>query len=110
MVYHKGKLMWIAVSAGGRRVDTQGKDEVRQRLLCVHGHLGGVIRMVDENHRCLAVALQIQAIQGALRQINTLLLTHHLDSCLRQAWGEQRPDEYRQLRDELLALLARKEV
>ena len=91
-------------------MDTQVKNDVLRRLLCVQGHIGGVIRMVEADHPCLAVVRQTQAIQGALRRINALLLAHHLDISLHRAGGEPREDEYRQLRDELLTLLTRKEV
>ena len=90
-------------------MDTQVKDDVLRRLRCVQGHLNGVVRMVEEEQPCPAIMRQTQAVQGALRQISVLLLTHHLDVCLRRAWGEQDMDGYRQLRDELLALLAHKD-
>ncbi len=90
-------------------MDAQIKGAVIRRLHCAEGHLGGVLRMAEEDQPCPAIIRQIQAVQGALRQINILLLTHHLEVCLRQAWGQQDSEGYRTLRDELLALLARKE-
>lgn len=85
------------------------RSDVVQRLRCAEGHIRGVIRMMDEGHPCLAVVQQVQAVQGALRQVSILLVTQQLDTCLRQAWHERRPDGYETLRNEVLALLSQKD-
>lgn len=90
-------------------MEEQMRSDVVQRLRCAEGHIRCVIRMVDEDHPCLTVVQQVQAVQGALRQVNALLVTQHLDTCLRQAWHEQRPDGYETFRNEVLALLYQKD-
>ncbi len=56
-----------------------------RRLKTVEGHLGGVIRMVEEDVYCIDVIRQIQAIEAALNKISARILENHLDSCVTTA-------------------------
>lgn len=89
-------------------MNTATHTEVVNRLRSVEGHVRGVLRMVEEDSPCIAILQQTQAIQGSLRQISLLILERHLDSCLREVWGETSNDAYQQMRDELLALFTQK--
>lgn len=82
--------------------------EVVKRLRSVEGHLRGVLHMVEEGRPCLEMVRQTQAIQGSVRQISLLLLTQHMDVCLREAYSQPDIDGYQQLRDELLTLFSQK--
>ena len=58
------------------------KKEVQRRLKNVEGHVRGVQRMVDEEAYCIDLIRQIQAVQGALGKVSTMILNDHLNSCL----------------------------
>lgn len=90
-------------------MNVQTKRDVTQRLRCTEGHVRGIIRMIEEDRSCLTVVQQIQAVQSALRQVNVLLVTQHLDTCLWQAWHDRQPDAYETLRNDVQALLSQKD-
>ena len=53
-----------------------------RRLQTIEGHIRGIERMVDEGAYCIDVIRQIQAVQGALGKVTTLVLQEHMNSCL----------------------------
>jgi DNA-binding FrmR family transcriptional regulator len=57
-------------------------DDVLRRLKTVQGHLGGVIRMVEEDAYCIDIIRQIQAIEAALNKVSSRILEDHLNSCV----------------------------
>jgi DNA-binding FrmR family transcriptional regulator len=62
----------------------EGRDDLDRRLRCVHGHLIAIARMLDRGEDDLKVAHQIQAVQGALTQIQVRLLRAQLDRWMNQ--------------------------
>ncbi len=54
------------------------KDAVR-RLKGAHGHLAGVLRMLDDpNVYCVDVMKQLSAVQGAITKVNDKVLRSHI--------------------------------
>lgn len=89
-------------------MDAVTRGEISNRLKSVEGHIRGVLQMLDEDRPCLDLVRHTQAIQGSIRQVSLLLLTQHLDLCLRETWGKPEPAGYQQVRDELLSLFSQK--
>lgn len=56
-----------------------------QRLKSIQGHVGGVIRMVEEGAESLEIVRQILALEGALEKLNLRILEDHLQTCVREA-------------------------
>src|SRR3712207_4309427 len=52
------------------------------RLKTIAGHLRGVQRMVAAEAYCIDIIKQTQAIQAALDKFNSLVLEHHLTTCV----------------------------
>lgn len=50
-----------------------------------HGHLGKVIKMVEEDKYCIEIMQQNLAVQGFLKSIDALILENHLKTCLKEA-------------------------
>ena len=75
-------------------------EENLKRLKIVAGHLGGVIRMVEEDAYCIDVIRQIQAVQAALNKVSSAILENHLNSCVTTAIrGEDLSERERVLRE-----------
>ena len=75
-------------------------EETLKRLRIIAGHLGGVVRMVEEDAYCIDVIRQVQAVQAALNKINSTILENHLNSCVITAIrGEDPNDRERVLRE-----------
>ncbi len=60
------------------------KADITRRLRCAEGHLHGIAMMIERGADCESVVHQTLAVQGALREINRLILRQHLDVCLRE--------------------------
>ncbi len=53
-----------------------------RRLHCAEGHLRGITAMMERGADCRSVVHQILAVKTALREINRLIVNHHLAICL----------------------------
>jgi DNA-binding FrmR family transcriptional regulator len=62
----------------------QTRGSVVRRLRTSAGHLQGVASMVERGADGESVLQQVLAVQAALREINRLMLRHHLDECLQR--------------------------
>lgn len=63
---------------------SENKTELVRRLRCAEGHLRAITAMIEGGADYRSVVHQIRAVQGALREINGLIVTHHLTVCLSQ--------------------------
>jgi len=66
---------------GGTGVDVNDSDTLR-RLKTIEGHLGGIIKMVQDDAYCIDVIRQIQAVEAALNKVSAKILEGHLNSCV----------------------------
>jgi DNA-binding FrmR family transcriptional regulator len=64
--------------------DLQTRGSVTRRLRSAAGHLQGVAGIVEGGADCESVIRQVLAVQAALREINRLMIRHHLGECLQQ--------------------------
>jgi DNA-binding FrmR family transcriptional regulator len=58
--------------------------DILKRLACTRGHLEAIVHMVERGEDDLAVAHQIQAVGGAITQIQVRLLRAWLSECNEQ--------------------------
>jgi len=56
-----------------------------RRLRSAEGHLRGIIGMLEADAECQDIVRQVLAVQGALREVNRLVVRHSLHDCLRRA-------------------------
>ena len=85
--------------------DTKAK--ARGRLRRIEGQVQGLQRMIEADAYCVDILLQIAAVQGALEQVQKLLLGRHIESCVSDAFRSgSRSDRQRKI-DELLDVFAR---
>lgn len=60
-------------------LDPEVRKDTQQRLLCVKGHVEGILKMLDnESIYCVDVLKQIKAVNGALSKVGDLVLKSHL--------------------------------
>ncbi len=57
--------------------------EIIKRLKRAEGHLRSIVSMLEEGRDCLAIAQQMQAVEGA--NAKKALIHNHSDQCLNQA-------------------------
>lgn len=59
--------------------------EVVNRLSRIEGHVRAVKGMVEEGRACPEVLIQLAAIRSAVEQVSKVVLSDHVESCLRGA-------------------------
>jgi len=58
------------------------QDRITHRLKICRGHLDKVIKMTESQDYCIDVIHQSQAVQSALREVDSLILENHLKTCV----------------------------
>ena len=95
---------------GGRKavaVDPDTKDRNLKRLRRIEGQVQGIQRMVEEDKYCVDILLQLTAVQGAVEQVQKLLLARHISSCVTDAIRSGSGRERQKKMDELLDVFSR---
>jgi CsoR family transcriptional regulator, copper-sensing transcriptional repressor len=80
----------------------QDKTNLKNRALSIHGHVGAVVRMIDQGAYCIDIIKQTQAIQKAIDRLNAMILDDHLNSCVTTAIRGDKPKERERVLKELL--------
>jgi DNA-binding FrmR family transcriptional regulator len=65
----------------------QSHPEIVKRLQRAHGHLRGVIEMIETGRPCLDISQQLHAVEKAIGQAKRTLIQDHLDHCLEETVG-----------------------
>ncbi|MCL4338090.1 metal-sensitive transcriptional regulator [Patescibacteria group bacterium] len=78
------------------------KDQIVRRLKIAEGHLKKVRKMVENDTYCIDVLHQSQAVEAALKGIDTLVLNNHLNTCVVDAIKKGNSKE---VIDEIMAIL-----
>jgi DNA-binding FrmR family transcriptional regulator len=61
--------------------------DLLNRMRRAHGHLAGIIKMVEEGDDGLKIAQQMQAVVAALEKAKTLIVTDHIEHHLEELIG-----------------------
>jgi DNA-binding FrmR family transcriptional regulator len=88
-------------------IDAELKAKALARLRRIEGQVQGVQRMLDEDKYCVDVLLQLAAVQGALEQVQKLVLGQHIESCVADAIRSGNARERQKKIDELLDVFTR---
>lgn len=83
------------------------KKSVIHRLKIIYGHLGKVIKMVEEKKYCIDILNQSLAVQNALKKVDAIILDDHLNSCVVSAISKNKKSK--ETINELLAVFKKKQ-
>ncbi len=64
---------------------TIDRSKIIRRLQIAEGHLRKVREMVGNNAYCIDVLHQSNAVEAALKEIDSLILNNHLNTCVTDA-------------------------
>ncbi len=78
------------------------KSQLLNRARTIQGHMGAVVRMLEEDAYCVDIIKQTQAVQKAIDKLNALILEKHLHHCVTTAIRSRKPEERERVIDELL--------
>ena len=88
-------------------LNEESRGKALGRLRRIEGQVQGLQRMIDNDAYCVDILLQISAVQGALDQVQKLLLGRHIESCVADALRSGSKGERQQKIEELLDVFAR---
>ena len=88
-------------------MDNETKVKVLGRLRRIEGQVQGIQRMVEEEKYCVDILLQLTAVEGAVEQVQRLLLGRHIESCVADAIRSGNTRDRQKKVDELLEVFSR---
>jgi DNA-binding FrmR family transcriptional regulator len=88
-------------------MDDDTRTKALGRLRRIEGQVQGLQRMIEAEAYCVDILLQISAVQGALEQVQKLLLGRHIESCVADAIRSGTKTDRQRKIDELLDVFAR---
>jgi CsoR family transcriptional regulator, copper-sensing transcriptional repressor len=88
-------------------IDAETKTKALGRLRRIEGQVQGLQRMIEAETYCVDVLLQVSAVQGALEQVQKLLLGRHIESCVADAIRSGSKGDRQRKIDELLDVFSR---
>lgn len=71
------------------------------RMKTIEGHVGGILRMLEEEKYCIDVIKQIQAVKAALNKASKSILEEHMNSCVISAIQGDDPVERERVLQEI---------
>jgi DNA-binding FrmR family transcriptional regulator len=92
---------------GVSMIDATTKAKALGRLRRIEGQVQGLQRMIDADTYCVDILLQVAAVQGALEQVQKLLLGRHVESCVADALRSGSKNDRQRKIDELLEVVTR---
>ena len=69
------------------------KKDVLNRLAYIEGHLKGIRKMVEADQYCVDILKQTYAVKRAIDKLEAILLSSHLEGCVRTGFQEGRDEE-----------------
>lgn len=89
-------------STAGEHGGHRRRRQVLNRLARIEGHVRAVRRMAEADRACTDLLVQLAAVRAAVDQVSRLVLSDHVESCLRGAAASGAADEeWRRLKDAL---------
>jgi len=92
---------------GADVIDDETKVKALGRLRRIEGQVQGIQRMVEEEKYCVDILLQLTAVEGAVEQVQRLLLGRHIESCVADAIRSGSTRDRQKKVDELLEVFSR---
>ena len=88
-------------------MDEETKGKTLGRLRRIEGQVQGIQRMVEEEKYCVDILLQLMAVQGAVEQVQKLVLGQHIETCVSDAIRSGNARDRQKKMDELLEVFSR---
>ena len=88
-------------------MDADTKGRALGRLRRIEGQVQGIQRMVEEDKYCVDLLLQLAAVQGAVEQVQKLVLGQHIETCVSEAIRSGNARERQKKVGELMEVFSR---
>ena len=67
--------------------------KVERQLKIARGQIDGILQMVQDDAYCIDIANQLMATAALLRRLNAVVLSAHLEHCVREAKTDEEAKE-----------------
>jgi len=88
-------------------IDADTKAKAQGRLRRIEGQVQGIQRMLEGDKYCVDILLQLTAVQGAVEQVQKLLLGQHIETCVADAIRSGNARDRQKRVGELLEIFSR---
>jgi len=88
-------------------MDADTKGRALGRLRRIEGQVQGIQRMVEEDKYCVDILLQLAAVQGAVEQVQKIVLGQHIETCVSEAIRSGNARERQKKVGELMEVFSR---
>jgi len=88
-------------------MDEDTKGRALGRLRRIEGQVQGIQRMVEEDKYCVDLLLQLAAVQGAVEQVQKIVLGQHIETCVSEAIRSGNARERQKKVGELMEVFSR---
>jgi len=88
-------------------MDADTKGRALGRLRRIEGQVQGIQRMVEEDKYCVDILLQLAAVQGAVEQVQKLVLGQHIETGVSEAIRSGNARERQKKVGELMEVFSR---
>ena len=88
-------------------LNEETKAKARGRLRRIEGQVQGIQRMVEEDKYCVDLLLQLAAVQGAVEQVQKIVLGQHIETCVSEAIRSGNARERQKKVGELMEVFSR---
>ena len=68
-------------------------DKVARQLKIARGQIEGLLKMVEEDAYCIDVSNQLLATVALLKRVNAMVISAHLEHCVKQAKDEEEANQ-----------------
>ena len=79
--------------------------QIKILLKTARGQIDGLLKMIDENRDCIDISTQLMATQSILKKINLLILSNHLNHCVRETFENNDEAQKQNKIDEIILIL-----
>lgn len=77
------------------------KSKVLHRIKIIKGHITAIEKMIEDDRYCLDIVHQSQAVQKALKNLDAILITDHINHCVIE---QAKLNEYEKIASELIKI------
>lgn len=85
------------------------KRQIINRMNYLIGHLKANLKMVENDHYCIDIIRQNQAVIAALKKVNQLILKNHLNTCVTAAIKGKSRIKKKKVLDEIVQIFKENE-
>lgn len=91
-------------------MNVREKSEIGARLKRIAGQVAGIERMLNDDRELPDVITQVSAARAALGSVAGLLLARHVEQSANQALNAESPRERREIIDQLVRVIAKRDA